>query len=102
MALFGSFEEKGYQFASFYPNDPDADPAYKKDVPYFRVTISAGGKLLHTIYFPMMYDPIFAVDNNDVARLEEISDKVLAILPEPEKFNAATIAKIDAVVADTI
>lgn len=92
MRLYGNFEEKGYQVRAYLPDGPAEGIAWK-------VEISEGEKILHEFRIPMIYEPRFGPDSNDVAQLEAVTDDVLGLLPEPRKFDDQTIKRIDEIVA---
>ena len=93
MRLFGDFEEKGYRFRAFIPEA-------ESDGIAFKVEISHADKALHEFRVPMLYEPRFGPDAGDVRALEAVTDAVLKFLPEPAKFGAEMIHRIDATVAE--
>jgi hypothetical protein len=91
MKLYGEFEEKGYQFKAYFPENANEGIEFK-------IEILLSGNTKKAFSVPMVYEPRFGVDDNDAARLEVITDEIIAILPPPERYSKDTDRKIDEIV----
>jgi len=72
---YGQFDEKGYHFEARIPAGPHERRA-------FLLIVSREGQPLLEVDAEMLYAPVFGVDAGDAALLEDITSKVLDILPE--------------------
>ncbi|MGH8190792.1 MAG: hypothetical protein ACREP2_05035 [Rhodanobacteraceae bacterium] len=89
MQLYATFEDKGYAFQAYIPENDDEPVAFE-----FRILI--GDEQKHVLLVPIVHTPVFGVDVDDARFAESVIDRVLAILPPTGQFDATTIAALDA------
>ncbi len=70
LSLYGRFEERGYKIETYIPNS-------NKVALEFVVRAYSGEKLIEEMKIPMHHEPIFGVDVEDEARLEEEVGKLM-------------------------
>ncbi len=75
MNLYGRFEENGYRIEAFIPDNADEPlewtiKAYKEN------------GLVKEIKVPMIHEPIFGVDVDDLRTLEDETDELMKSLPK--------------------
>lgn len=75
MDKYGSFEENGYTVTAYMPSE-------EKDPLEWYVEIKQGDEIVKQENIAMMFAPLFGPDVCDVAKLEEITDKLLRELKE--------------------
>lgn len=93
MILYGTFEERGYKFEAYIPDD-DAEPVA------FDLRIIVGPELKYAMLLPMTYVPTFGVDVGDIQSLESTLDRCLQILPDACEFGPYVVATLDRLEAD--
>lgn len=74
-STYGQFDEKGYHFEARIPASEGERRA-------FLLTVSRDSQPLLELDVEMLYAPIFGVDAGDAALLEDVTSKVLDLLPE--------------------
>lgn len=71
---YGQFDENGYHFEARIPDGPHERNA-------FLVIVSSDGQPQLELEVPMLYAPIFGVDTGDAAALEDVTNKLVELLP---------------------
>jgi hypothetical protein len=72
-ASYANFAEKGFDFAAFMPAS-DAEPCR------WRVIVAVNRTWVFEYEVPMGHAPLFGPDVEDVAALEDVTDKVVGLL----------------------
>jgi hypothetical protein len=72
---YGQFDEKGYHFEARIPAGPHERRASL-------LIVSREGQPLLEVDAEMLYAPVYGVDTGDAALLEDVTNKLLDILPE--------------------
>lgn len=82
-----SFVENGYRVTAFIPASEDERTEF-----HVEVMREADEKALFAFAFRMDYAPRFGLDSGDRAKLEGVTDTLLALLPDAAAYTAETLS----------